>query len=109
MSHQAVRDFFHSVGRSPELQRQYRLLTRGLFGYRPSKIVAFAAVRGHEFTPEELKFVRLTNEEAYTYAMFKLAGREPEFYDVADFEPTETPHPPAAPEVFLSTHGRHPG
>ncbi len=109
MSHQAVRKFFRSLDKSEDLRRQYKLLTRGFFEYRPAKIVAFAASQGYHFTREELEFVRLTNEKEYQYAMFKLAGREPEYYDVPDFEPTELPHPPAAPEVFYSTHGRQVG
>ena len=109
MSHQAVRDFFRSIAKSDELRQQYKALTHGLLGYRPEKIVAFAASQRHDFTREELEFVRLTNEEEYQYAMFELAGREKEYHDIPDFEPTELPHPPAAPELFYSTHGRHVG
>jgi hypothetical protein len=109
MSQQAVREFFGSLDKSDELREQYKLLTRGFFGYRPAKIVAFAAARGHQFTRDELEFVRLTNEEGFQYAMFELAGREKEYDDVSDFEPTALPHAPAAPELFHSKHGRQPG
>lgn len=109
MARQAVRKFFRALAKSDELRQQYKALARGSFGYRPEKIVAFAASQGHHFTQEELEFVRLTNEQEYQYAMLELAGSPKEYYDTPDFEPTELPHAPAAPELFSSKHGRNPG
>ena len=63
MSHAAVRAFYQALAESPQLTARYRTLTQGFFGYKPEKIVAFAAVSGHEFTARELEYIRLTNVE----------------------------------------------
>jgi hypothetical protein len=61
MSHKAVRDFYRKLSESSVLAASYTKLTSGWLGYSESKIVAFAASHGCEFTKRELAFIRLTN------------------------------------------------
>jgi hypothetical protein len=105
MSYQAVQDFYRRLAASPDLVERYNALTHTFFlGYRPKKIVAFAAMTGHHFSVEELDVVRLTN---------RVRGRSTSLLqscdDEVDYEPTEYPHTPDSFTEFRKRHGREVG
>lgn len=102
MSHEAVRAFYREIAAHPGRQHSYKRLTWGFWlGYNPEKIVEYARLPGHEFTVEELEFVRLTNY-GHKPAMMLFER----YRDEQDYEPTAHPHPPASAEKFRATHGR---
>ena len=86
------------------MRDRYELLTNGWFGYKPEKIVAFAAQGGHEFTVDELNFVRLTNVSSRGPM-----GASYSIKDVCDYTPTKHPEPPFSAEEFHETHNRKVG
>ena len=103
MSYDAVRNFYRALVSSAELTAHYETLTQSFWlGYRPAKIVAFAAVMGHRFTIAELEYVRLTNSERGV----GLGSRKYEIEEETDYSPTAHPHPPASAEEFRRVYGR---
>ena len=104
MAYETVRNFYRILSRSQKMIERYELLTNGWFGYKPEKIVAFAAQGGHEFTIAELNYVRLTN-----YRVGGSMGRSHQIQDDCDYQPTEHPKPPVSPEQFCAAHKRKVG
>ena len=105
MSYEAVQAFYRTLAESPELAGRYRSLTWGFWlGYRPSKIVAFAAMTGYQFTVEELNAVRLTNRVEKRAMSFSEWVEEE-----VDYEPTEYPHSPDSFTEFRKRYGREVG
>ena len=104
MAHETVRNFYRILSRSQKMIERYELLTNGWFGYKPEKIVAFAAQGGHEFTVDELNHVRRTNVSSRGPM-----GARSSIKDVCDYSPSEHPEPPFSAEEFRATHNRKVG
>ena len=105
MSHQSVRDFYKALGKDSAMAERYKTLTSTWFlGYRTNRVLAFAAQAGFHFTADELKYVRLTNNNG-------ASPMRPSAYpeDFVDLEPTAHPKPPEFPEEFFKEHGRKVG
>ena len=107
MSHEDVRAFYRILSESSVIAASYAKLTSGWFGYSESKIVAFAAAHGCEFTERELAFIRLTNVLVSGGSMPFARGSNGSVEDFIDYEPTLHPKKPFSPPMFYEEHNRH--
>lgn len=107
MSHEDVRAFYRKLSESSVLAASYTKLTSGWFGYSESKIVAFAASHGCEFTKNELAYIRLTNVLISGGRSIVSKGSNGSVECLSDYEPTLHPKKPFSARMFYEDHNRH--
>ncbi len=107
MSHEDVRVFYRKLSESSVLAASYTKLTYGWFGYSESKIVAFAASHGCQFTKSELAFIRLTNVLISGGRSIVSKGSNGSVECLSDYEPTLHPKKPFSARMFYEDHNRH--